>query len=353
MIKTKLFIASLASLVLIASCKNKETHHKSFILNGIIKGDVPKYIYLNYGNVKDSSLVKNDKFYFTGKAAFPIEAQFSISPVSTINKRFYLENSNIKIEISVHKKDFRQIKNLNFIKIDTVIGTKTAFIRYDFENFKNRHKLDKNWKAELFKKLNKLIKKNPQHHYIGNLLVDVMRQSVLDTNQLRILFSKLDTSKQSAHAVATLTKMIYPNYLMNVGNNIYDFILQNDKEVAISTKNFRGSLLLIDFWASWCAPCRAQNPKFLKLYNKYNSKGFEILSVSIDAKKSKWLAALKKEGLTWQNVIDTSGYKSKILAKYDALSSIPHNFLIDKNGKIIAKDITIDALTKLLKNKFK
>jgi len=346
--KTKLFITFLTSIFLITSCKNKETS-ESFTLKGEIKGDIPNYIYLEYGNIKDSSLVKNNRFHFTGRVTFPIEAQFSISPVSTIDKRFYLENTNIKMDITVHKKDFRQIKNLNFIKIDTVIGTKTALLRYDFEKFEDRHKADKNWKTELFDKLNKLIEKNPRHHYSGNLLVDIARKSVLDTTQLKILFKKLDTSKQSASTVVSLSKIIYPKFLMKTGDNIYDFILPNDKGMPVNTKKFRGSILLIDFWASWCSPCRAQNPEFLKLYNKYKDKGFEMLGVSTDKQKKRWLAAVKKDGLTWQNVIDTGGYKSKILAKYNVLTSIPHNFLIDRKGKILAKDLSVEELRKLLK----
>jgi len=315
--KTKIFIFLIISIILSNSCANR----------------------------------KNYKFHFTGKTTFPIEANFSISPVSTINKRFYLENTNIKIDITVHKKDYRQIKNLNFIKVDTVIGTKTALLRYDFEKFENKHKEDKEWNAILFKKLKKLIEENPQHHYYGNLLYDIYNQHVLDSSQLKILYSKLDTSKQSPNILARLTKKIFPNTSVNVGYNMLDFKLPDTKGVYISTKEFRGSLLLIDFWASWCAPCREQNLKFVKLYSEFKNKGFEILSVSTDAKKSRWLDAVKKDKLTWHNVIDTSGYKSKILAKYNVLSSIPHNFLIDKSGKIIAKDLSIGELREILNKK--
>jgi len=282
--KTKIFITFLTSIFLITSCKNKETS-ESYTLKGKIKGDIPNYIYLEYGNIKDSSLVKNNRFHFTGRVTFPIEAQFSISPVSTIDKRFYLENTNIKMDITVHKKDFRQIKNLNFIKIDTVIGTKTALLRYDFEKFEDRHKADKNWKTELFDKLNKLTEKNPRHHYIGNLLYDITNQRILDSNKIKILYNKLDTSKQSPNTLAALEKYLYPNTKMIIGKTMIDFELSDINGVRISTKKFRGSILLIDFWASWCSPCRVQNPEFLKLYNKYKDKGFEMLGVSTDKQK--------------------------------------------------------------------
>ena len=333
-------------LLIINSCKTDKK--KEFTLYGKIKGDSPNYIFLEYGNVKDSSLVKKNEFFFKGKVNSPISANLIISPISTIDRAFYLENKNIEIKISVEEKKYNKL-NVNFIKIDTVKGTKTAIIQSDFENFKKEHISDSDWNIILFEKLNKIIEQNPRHHYSGDLLSTISNESVLDTNQLLMLYKKLDTSKQSIQSMSKLRKHIYPRNTLIVGKDIFDFKLPNKNGKKIYTKNYRGSVLLIDFWASWCSPCRKQNPKLLKIYNKFKNEGFEVLGVSIDREKDKWLRALKKDKLIWENVIDSKGVKSEVLTKYNATTSVPHNFLIDQDGKIVVIDISIEELEKQIK----
>lgn len=343
----KLKLTLIIVLFITICCKNDESK-KSFVLNGKIKGDSPDYIFLHYGRIKDSSLVRNNSFSFKGKVDFPINAQLVIRPVSTINKPFYLENKNIEMEISIEKKNYKKI-DVNFIKIDSVEGTETSIMQSDFENFKRKHKSDIDWNIKLFEKLNKLIEKNTKHRYSGDLLAEVSRESVLRKEQLKILYKKLDTSKQAISSIESLRKILYPNMVVNIGNKIIDFTLPNKWGELIDTKNYRGSILLIDFWASWCAPCRKQNPELLKIYNEFKNYSFEILGVSIDIEKDKWLRAIEKDNLTWENVIDSKGIESEILVKYDAATSIPRNFLIDQNGNVIAKDISMLKLVKQLK----
>ncbi|QXV65829.1 AhpC/TSA family protein [Mucilaginibacter sp. 21P] len=111
------------------------------------------------------------------------------------------------------------------------------------------------------------------------------------------------------------------------------------KTVALSS--FRGKYLLVDFWASWCGPCRHENPNVVKAFNKYKGKNFTILGVSLDRPDAKaaWLGAIHKDGLTWTQVSDLQFWKSKTADLY-AVRAIPQNFLIDPNGKIIAKNLT-------------
>jgi peroxiredoxin len=120
----------------------------------------------------------------------------------------------------------------------------------------------------------------------------------------------------------------------------------------VSLSSFRGKYLLVDFWASWCGPCRAENPNVVKAYNQYKDKNFTILSVSLDQDKSKWLEAIKKDGLTWTHVSDLKYWNNAVAVQF-GIQSIPASFILDPNGKIIAKDLRGDALDSFLKTNLK
>ena len=119
----------------------------------------------------------------------------------------------------------------------------------------------------------------------------------------------------------------------------------NGKPVSISS--FKGKYVLIDFWASWCAPCRQENPNIVAAYNKYKDKNFTILGVSLDTDKSAWLDAVKKDGLTWNHMSDLKQWESAAVVAYK-FNAIPFNVLIDPNGKIIASSLRAGALDKKL-----
>lgn len=105
--------------------------------------------------------------------------------------------------------------------------------------------------------------------------------------------------------------------------------------------------MLVDFWASWCGPCRQENPNVVKMYNKFKDKNFEILGVSLDQSKDKWVAAIEKDGLVWKHISDLKGWQSAGGQAYQ-VSSIPATYLLDKEGKIIAKNLRGAALEKKL-----
>jgi peroxiredoxin len=135
--------------------------------------------------------------------------------------------------------------------------------------------------------------------------------------------------------------------LLGYGQIAPDFI-QNDPEgKPVSLKEFRGKYVLVDFWASWCGPCRMENPNVVQAYQRYKSKNFTVLGISLDRDKPKWLQAIKDDNLTWPHVSDLKFWQNEVAQLYQ-VSSIPQNFLLDPEGRIIGKNLRGAALDQFL-----
>lgn len=153
---------------------------------------------------------------------------------------------------------------------------------------------------------------------------------------------------KSFHGMVQQTEMmVNRTEAIKIGNEAPELILPmpNDKDLALSS--LRGKVVLIDFWASWCAPCIKELPNVKRAYAKYKNKGFEILGVSLDKDRDAWIGAISKEGLTWPQVSDLKFWQSEACQLY-AVQSIPYTVLIDKDGKIIATDLRGADLDKKL-----
>lgn len=152
--------------------------------------------------------------------------------------------------------------------------------------------------------------------------------------------------------IQNLNGMVQGMLKVAVGTVAPDFTVKTPDDQPISLADFKGKYVLVDFWASWCGPCRQENPNVVKAYNKYKGKNFEIFGVSLDQNKEAWVDAIKKDGLPWKHGSDL-GYWNSAPAKLYNVQSIPYNFLIDPSGRIMAKNLRGEDLEKKLEEVLK
>ena len=153
--------------------------------------------------------------------------------------------------------------------------------------------------------------------------------------------------KKISFAVFTLVASQVVNAQPQYGKEAYEIALPTPTGDTFRLSSLKGKIVLLDFWASWCPPCRASNRRLAKLYPKYREKGFEILSVSIDDNERDWKRAIVKDKVSWLQVIDRGGWDAQTAVRW-RIDAVPTSYLIDKNGKMIAMDIEEKELDKVL-----
>ena len=168
-----------------------------------------------------------------------------------------------------------------------------------------------------------------------------------NADTLQHIYDGLSPEIQSSYMGRDLKQLLDATWMTGIGRPAPEFTQADIKGKPVALSSFRGQYVLIDFWASWCGPCRLENPNVLRTYRKFRSKGFTVLGVSLDDKKDSWLAAIRQDGLPWTQVSDLKGWKNEVAVQY-GVQGIPMNFLLDRDGKIVAKGLRGPGLEKQL-----
>ena len=196
------------------------------------------------------------------------------------------------------------------------------------------------------------LNKHPNSAISANIINYAFRNKV-SLADIEVMLNKLSPEAKNNIPAKELLHEIEVDKLTGIGRQAPDFTQPDTLGHTISLKDFRGKYVLVDFWASWCGPCREENPNVVKAYNAYKDKNFTILSISLDDNKDRWLQAIQTDKMPWMHASDLQGFSNTAAIQY-GVNAIPSNFLIDPLGKIVAKDLRgddlEDTLAQVLKN---
>lgn len=319
-----------------------------YIIKGNISGGYSGYIYLSYQDVKDSALVRNNTFEFTGKVDKPVLAWINLQSFANINW-IYLENSPINLE-GTFKTKVIENEVINFYLISSITGSHSQKLLDQYREFCNTNRKKENFNELRFQELKLMFTKNPKLPVNGWILGDLsVNNPVYTIKEFLELYSMLDTAAMQINDIRIIHTGLRTMNKYGLGQPFPTFELSNHRGEVIKSSKFSGKVVFIDFWASWCAPCRAKHPALVELQKKYQDKNFEVVSITIDKDKNPWLKAITKDNLTWHNLYDEDNKIKNLLG----IQSIPFSYLVDEQGNIFAINQPLERVDEILQEKLK
>jgi peroxiredoxin len=370
--------------IIMMGCVGNKADENSFVIKGKLTNTKKDSIYLEELTVKkmvgiDSAVVSEEgEFYFKVK---PKEIGFYIFKLKKNNFFTLLIDKGETVEITADAKQLQKsyivsgskgsdlIKELNdhlqanYTKVDSLSRIYNDS-KGSSDILKIKASLDSTYKEIFFDQKNFLKKFIDENTHSLACLIAIYqqfgREPLLNVSNKTdfAYFKKLDNALISTYPdnqhsldlhkrLTEIKRMDAEKQLaeskLAVGSEAPDFKLETPDGKSVSLSSLKGKFVLIDFWASWCAPCRQENPKMIKLYKQYKDKNFTILGVSLDRDKDSWTKAIKTDKLTWTQISDLKYWDSPVAKLYN-VQAIPYSILIDKEGKILAKGLRDEEL---------
>lgn len=353
-----------------------------------IKGIVPKEfngkkVYMDYTKdgfaAADSSAIVDGKFSFKGSVEEPTYSRMVldqegkgklVAQNSADRLYFYLGNEDYRIAVHdslrtasitgspLHDAYVDYLKEIGGGFMDIIDAGNKAFaaVKSDAPDA-NKHyqalheKFEAKFEARRVKEL-AFASEHPNSIFAIDALMDAANQRKL--SEIEPIFLNLSKEVRQSKNARQLEARFLADKSVKVGNMAPDFVQPDVQGKLVRVSDFKGKYVLIDFWASWCGPCRAENPNLLKAYNRYKGNGLAVLAVSLDDIKGRnaWLSAIEDDHLPWVQVADLKGWSNEAAVLY-GVRAVPQNYLVDPQGIIIAINIKGEKLHQELERVFK
>lgn len=314
--------------LVIISCNEKQT--TKFSLRGSTNGiENGTYIFLHSNGAIDSTKIENNTFYFKTKLPkTPCEA--TLRTADWFQRRvLWLEDKPMTFDAS--KTDFINAK---------VTGSESENLSQTLYPISDTVSKKERLKMEMA-----FVKNNPKSIVSASIL-SVYSTTWGKENTIR-LYNPFPKEIKESNYGQKIAKYLKLNKDPKIGEQFADFKMADQNGSLRKLSDIKGKTVLLEFWSSWCGPCRKENPNLVKTYKKFKPKGFEIFAVSLDEDEESWINAIEKDSLNWLHVSDLKGQSNEASLIY-GINGIPDNFLIANNGKIIARDIRGEELNQKL-----
>jgi peroxiredoxin len=354
----KKVIYLIISAVLV-SCSTKP----HYTLKGKIDGSDSIIFYLqkrDAGKIVSIDSAVSRKGSFTMKGGVIDRPQMVQLVAGNTRKRtsFYLENSDIIVTGSLDslynarfsgsktQDEYRSYVDLNKPLSDAyskiIVKYQAASQAGDVKNMAVQQREGDSIQTEMLNLQKKFVKSNPSSYVSPAIIMSLSYD--MEADEIESMVNGLDTLLAALPEIKSLKQRVALMKTVSIGQKAPDFTMNdvNGSPVTLSSR-IGAKLLLIDFWAAWCNPCREENPNVVKIYNEYHKKGFDVFGVSLDNSKEAWVKAIADDKLTWTQVSDLKRGENVAAVLY-SVNSIPSNFLLDETGKIIARNLRGDAL---------
>jgi peroxiredoxin len=309
----------------------------AFRFSGTISGISNARMALDHtGDGKQRAVYTGDVIYFYfGKEQVLISSKDSLDNASFSGSKVYEEYTAYNRFIGGTIMALTKAVNVAFNSGTPAQQKDTAYIKAVDTQFRNNIKIRED-KQFQFAKLN-------PNSYFGLVALSESAGSNFDVARVEPVYNALSKSLKETDTGKELAQRIAASGTTAIGATAPLFTQNDVIGKPVSLESLRGKVVLVEFWASWCGPCRAENPNLVKEYQLYKDKGFQVLSVSLDSSKENWLKAIEADGLPWLHVSDLKGWNNAVGRLY-GVRAVPASFLVGKDGKIIANGLRGESL---------